>query len=78
MAVKTWKVQPLYMTIIEVLEKKGSMTDTELLEFLKAFDKDTGMSDLSDALMRMEVTGLINVSSLSKGKRLVELSKKAK
>jgi len=32
---KTWKPHPLYVTIVEILEKKGSLTDTELCDLLK-------------------------------------------
>ena len=73
---KTWKVHPLYTTIAELLEKKGSMTDVELLEALKMLYKDVGFSDLNKTLMQMEVSGKINVSMLMKGKRLVELKEK--
>jgi len=76
MSVKTWKIQPLYATIIEILEKKGSLTDMELFEALKAFHRDAGFDDLNKTLMKMEITGLISVSSLTKGKRLVELMRK--
>jgi len=73
---KTWKVQPLYATIIEILERKGSLSDVELFEALKAFYKDIGFDELNQTLMRMEVTGLVTISSLTRGKRLVELTKK--
>lgn len=73
---KTWKVHPLYTTIVEILEKKGSMTDVEILEALKMLYKDIGFSDLNRTLMQMEVAGKINVSMLMKGKRLVELKEK--
>ncbi len=76
MAVKTWKIQPIYATVMEILQKKNSMTDSELLEFLRAFDKDIGLSELNATLMKMEVTGLITVSSLTRGKRLVDLARK--
>jgi len=69
----TWKVQPAYATVIEILREKGSMTDTDLFETLKAFYREIGFDDLNKTLMRMEVTRLISVSSLAKGKRLVQL-----
>jgi len=72
----TWKVHPVYLTIIEILREKGSMTDTELLETLKVFYKDIGMDDLNKNLMAMEISGLIHVSSLTRGKRLIELKEK--
>jgi len=78
MTAKTWKVQPLHIAVIEMLEKKGSLTDVELLEALKATSsyKDLSFNELNKALMRMEITGLILVSSLTKGRRLVQLLKK--
>ncbi|MEM2309551.1 MAG: hypothetical protein QXV71_03520 [Candidatus Bathyarchaeia archaeon] len=78
MAVKTWKSQPLQMAIVEILEKKGSLTDVDLLESLRAVSqfKDLSFNELNKILMRMEIAGLIYVSSFTKGRRLVQLSKK--
>jgi len=76
MAVKTWKPRPLDLTIVEVLEKKGPMTDTELLDLLKDIHEDLGFGMLNQTLMRMEVEGKIYVSSLTRGKRRVELVKR--
>jgi len=61
---------------MEILQKKGSTTDTELLEMLKAFYKEIGLDDLNRNLMAMEISGLIHVSSLTRGKRLVQLKEK--
>jgi len=66
----------VYATIIEILQEKGSMTDGELLEILKAFHKEIGFDDVNKTLMKMEVTGLVAVSSLTKDRRLVQLRKK--
>jgi hypothetical protein len=78
MSIKTWKFQPLQMAIIELLERKGSLTDIELLETLKSSSlyKDLSFNELNKALMRMEIGGLISVSPLAKGRRLVQLNKK--
>ncbi|MEM2342286.1 MAG: hypothetical protein QXX94_03315 [Candidatus Bathyarchaeia archaeon] len=78
MSVKTWRSQPLYTAIIESLEKKGSLSDIELIELLKSSPtfKDLSFNDLNKVLMKMEISGLIFVSSLTKGKRLVQLNKK--
>jgi len=69
----TWKIHPVYLTIIEILQEKNSITDEELLEMLKAFYKEIGIDDLNRSLMRMEIAGLIYVSSLTKGRRLIQL-----
>ncbi len=76
MSTRTWKIHPLHTTIAEILEKKGSVTDAELFETLKEIYKDIGFNDLNSTLMRMEVVGKIHVSTLMKGKRLVELRKR--
>jgi len=76
MAVKTWKSRPIDLTIVEVLEKKGPMTDAELLDLLKEIHEDVGYGMLNQTLMKMEVEGKVYVSSLTKGKRRVELVKR--
>ena len=76
MPIKTWKVHPLYTTIAEILEKKRSITDIDLFDILKEVYKDIGFNDLNRTLMQMEVAGKISVSTLTKGKRLVELKKR--
>jgi len=76
MAMSTWKIHPVYLTIMEILREKGSITDKDLLEMLRAFYKDIGLNDLNRNLMNMEISGLIYVSSLSRGRRLIQLRKK--
>jgi hypothetical protein len=76
MSGNTWKMQPVYATVLEILREKGSMADSELFDTLKAFYREIGLDDLNKTLMQMEVTGLIYVSSLAKDKRLVQLVKK--
>ena len=72
----TWKIHPVYLTIMEILQEKGSTTDAELLEMLKAFYKEIGLDDLNRNLMAMEISGLIHVSSLTRGRRLIQLKEK--
>jgi len=76
LTVKTWRPHPLDLTIIEVLEKKGPMTDEELLDVLKETHEDLGFGALNKTLMKMEVEGKVYVSSLTRGKRRVELVKR--
>jgi len=76
MAAKTWKSRPFDLTIVEILEKKGPMTDAELLDLLKETHEDLGFGMLNQMLMKMEVEGKVYVSSLTKGKRRVELVKR--
>ena len=75
---KTWKIQPVHLIVVEILQRKGSLTETDLFEALKAFYREIGSDDLNKVLMKMEVTRLISVSSLSKRERLVQLTKRQK
>jgi hypothetical protein len=71
---KTWKTRPAYFFILEILKKKkGSMTDTDLLEALNEEYADLGFKDFNELLMRLEVSGRIALTSMARGKRRVEL-----
>ncbi|RJS86012.1 hypothetical protein CW702_00010 [Candidatus Bathyarchaeota archaeon] len=70
---KVWRSYPLYTLIADILQKKNSMTDEDLLEAVKEFYKDVDFEDLNKVLMKMEIAGKITVSTLMRGKRLVEL-----
>ena len=61
---------------MEVLERKGAMTDGELFDLLKEVHEDLGFGVLNQTLMKMEVEGKVMVSSLTRGKRRVELVKR--
>jgi len=76
MSIKTWKPHPLYTTIVEILERKGPLTDVELYDLLKESYEGMGFGDLNATLMKMEIEGKIYVSALTKGKRRVELIKR--
>jgi transcription initiation factor IIE alpha subunit len=72
-AVKTWKTRPAHFVLLEILVKKGDMTDDELFEaFHEEFD-DLGYRDFNELLMRLEVAGKIRSSSMARGKRRIEL-----
>ncbi len=73
MSIRTWKPYPLHMIIIEMLESKGSMADIELFNAVKEKYDDVGFRAFNQTLMTMEIEGKIHVSSLTRGKRRVEL-----
>lgn len=73
MSTKTWKPYPLHTLILEILEKKESLTDAELYDLLKKRYGNLGVRNLNQTLMKMEIDGKIYVSTLSKGKRRIEL-----
>ena len=73
MPLKIWKTHPTYYVILEVLKKKGAMTDTELFEYIAEEYKDLGFKDFNELLMRLEIAGKIRTTSLARGKKRVEL-----
>jgi hypothetical protein len=73
LSTKTWKPHPLYTTIVEILKRKGPLTDVELYDLIKETHEEAGFGDLNKALMRLEIQGKVYVSTRTKGKRRVEL-----
>jgi hypothetical protein len=71
--VKTWKTRPAYFFMLEVLTKKGDLTDDELFAQLKGEFDDLGYKDFNDLLLKLEVSGKIRTSSMARGKRRIEL-----
>jgi hypothetical protein len=71
--VKTWKTHPAHYFLLEMLKKKGAMTDMELFEILNEEFKDLGFKDFNELLMRLEVSGRIRTASVVRGKRRIEL-----
>ncbi len=70
---KIWGPVPPQLAIVEALEKKGATTDTELLKDVEHIYGDMSFRELNGLLLKLEVTGVVRVSRLMKGKRRVEL-----
>ena len=64
------------LSILEVLEKKGSMSDIDLQKELKSNFGEVNFRELNRELMKLELAGMLWVSRLGRGKRLVELTGK--
>lgn len=64
------------LAIVEVLEKKGPVTDVDLQKELKSNFGDVSFRELNSGLMKLELAGVLRVSRLMKGKRQVELIRK--
>jgi len=62
--------------VVEVLEKKGAMSDVDLLKELKANFGELSFREMNSTLMKMELGGIVWVTRLMKGKRQVELTKR--
>ena len=73
MPARTWKTHPAYFVLLEVLAKKGAMTDTELFDALSDDFEDIGFKDFNELLMRLEIGGKIRTSSMARGKRRIEI-----
>lgn len=71
--IKTWKTRPAYFVALEFLTKKGDMTDDDLFALIKEEFEDLGFKDFNDLLLKLEVSGKIHTSSVSRGKRRIEL-----
>jgi hypothetical protein len=71
---KTWKTRPAYFVLLEILQKKGSMSDTDLFEALTDENSDLGLKDFNELLMRLEISGKIRTSSMARGKRRIEFA----
>jgi len=72
MVVKTWKTRPAHYVLLEILGKKGAVTDADLFDDLKKEFKDLGFKDFNALLMRLEIGGKIRVTSMAHGKKRVE------
>ena len=70
---KTWKTRPAYFVVLEILQKKGDMTDDDLFNQLKDEYDDLGFQDFNNLLLKLEVSGKIRTSSMARGKRRIEL-----
>jgi hypothetical protein len=64
------------LSIVEVLEKKGALSDIDLLKELKTSFGEVSFRELNSSLMKMELGGVVWVTRLMKGKRQVELTKR--
>ena len=73
MPIKTWKIHPAHYILLEILKKKGAVTDAELFEALNEEFKDLGFKDFKELLMRLEIAGRIRTTSMVRGKRRIEL-----
>ncbi|MFQ6075270.1 MAG: transcriptional repressor [Candidatus Bathyarchaeia archaeon] len=70
---RLWDPTPLHTTIVELLEKKGSSTDSNLYKELKVYHEELSSRTFNKTLMKLEIRGIIRVTSLTKNQRRVEL-----
>lgn len=73
MSKKIWKELPTHYVLMEMLRKKGAITDAELFEYLNEEYKDVGVKEFYEILMRLEIAGKIRITSMARGKKRIEL-----
>lgn len=69
----TWNSRPMNLAVVETLQKKGPTPDVELLSELKDSYGDVSFRELNKVLLKLEITGIVRVTRLMKGKRRIEL-----
>jgi Fe2+ or Zn2+ uptake regulation protein len=75
---KVWGPRPIQLLVLDVIERKGPMTDDELLREIRNGKEDISFREMNRILMKLEVTGVVRVSRQMKGKRRVELAEQAR
>ena len=70
---RIWGPKPLQHTVLDVIDRKGPLTDDELLKEIRNGKEDLSFRELNGILMKLEVNGFVRVSRQMKGKRRVEL-----
>ncbi|MHA2377720.1 MAG: hypothetical protein ACXADO_02585 [Candidatus Thorarchaeota archaeon] len=73
----SWSVLPLRNVIVDILEKRrGVILDDELIRVLKKeLGDEPSDAELNQALMQLEINGLVHVSQITKTKRRIEVIK---
>ena len=71
---RVWGPRPLQLLVLDVIGRKGPMTDDELLREVRNGKEDLSFREMNSILMKLEITGLIRVSRQMKGKRRVEIA----
>jgi len=70
---KVWGPRPLQLSVVDVIGRKGPLTDEELLREIQNGKEDISYRELNGILLKLEVEGVVRVSRQMKGKRRVEL-----
>jgi len=61
------------LAVVEVLQRKGPLADGDLLDEVKENYGELSFRELNSALLKLELSGVLRVTRLMKGKRRVEL-----
>lgn len=70
---RVWGPRPIQNAVVDILQKKGAMTDEDLRKELEEYYSEISFRELNTILMKLEINGVLRVSRLLKKKRRVEL-----
>ncbi len=70
---KIWKTRPAHFVLLEILNKKGDLAENDLFNAVHDEFEDLGYKDFNELLLKLEVAGKIRTTSMSRGKKRVEL-----
>jgi len=73
LSTKIWKTRPAHFVLMQVLTKKGDMPETDLFNAVHDEFDDLGYKDFNELLIKLEIAGKIRTTSLSRGKKRIEL-----
>lgn len=67
-----WNPRPIRNAIVELLEDAGAMSTDDLEKKLKEEYDDLTTSFVDKELMKLELNGIITLTSLGRGKKRIE------
>jgi len=67
-----WNARPIRNAIVELLEEKGALSTDELEKKLKEEYEDLTTSALDKELMKLELNGMVSITSLGRGRKRIE------
>jgi hypothetical protein len=71
---RIWNPIPIHTAVIEILTKKGSLNDSDLMRELGNKYSSINFRELNKILMQLEIRGVIRVYRHPKNVKMVELA----
>lgn len=70
--ISVWFAKPIRLAILELLEEKGRVSESELKKELKKIYGEAPSTVINQILMQLEIDGLIHVDSINPRERIIE------
>ncbi|TLN05320.1 hypothetical protein FDZ71_11590 [bacterium] len=67
-----WNARPIRNAIVELLEEKGALSTDDLEKKLKEEYETLTTSALEKELMKLELNGMVTITSLGRGRKRIE------